>query len=196
MVDEKLERILRQSGGIITTQDVQKENVSRTAFLEFVNKNGLTRIAHGIYSSDEAWPDIFRQLQLQYPSIVFSHESALYLHGMAEREPEPVAVTVKTNYHSSSMKKHNMKIYYVGAAMLELGLVEKPSPTGYLVRCYNLERTICDIIRSRNTVDYQELTGAVKAYVRRRDKNIPLLMRYGEQFRITSRLKTYLEVLL
>jgi len=32
--------------------------------------------------------------------------------------------------------------------------------------------------------------------VTRRDKNIPLLMRYGELFRVTSKLKPYLEVLL
>lgn len=72
----------------------------------------------------------------------------------------------------------------------------KEPPIGYPVRCYNIERTLCDLLRSQRTVDYQELTNAFKAYVKRRDRDIPLLMRYGETFRVTKKLKSYMEVLL
>ena len=94
------------------------------------------------------------------------------------------------------MEQYSLKIYYMSVQNVELGLMEKESPTGHLVRCYNLERTLCDLLRSQRTVDYQELTNAFKMYVKRRDKNIPLLMRYGETFRVTKKLKAYMEVLL
>ena len=196
MFRDKLSDILERNGGIITTKDAQSAGISRPSFMAYVNENGLTRIAHGVYSSDESWPDIFRQLQMQYPSVIFSHESALFLHDLAEREPDPVSVTVKTNYHSASMSRYRLQVYYVNIDLFEIGLTEKFSPTGYRVRCYDVERTICDMIRSYNSVDNQELTAALKAYIRKEDRNIPLLMRYGEKFRITSKLNTYMEVLL
>ena len=152
---------------------------------------GLRKMAHGIYTSDDAWPEVFRQIQMQYPSVIFSHESSLYLHGMSEREPDPIAITVKRVYHSSSMKEYGLKIYTISPANIDIGLTVKESPTGYLVRCYNIERTLCDLLRSQRTVDYQELTNAFKAHVKRRDRDIPLLMRYGETFRVTKKLKSY-----
>ena len=187
---ELIEAILLEKDGVITTADALKHQISKPVFLEYVKQMGLRKMAHGIYASDDAWPDIFRQIQ-------FSHESSLYLHGISEREPDPIAITVKRGYHSSSMKEYGLKIYTISPANIVIGLTVKESPTGYPVRCYNIERTLCDLLRSQRTVDYQELTNAFKAYVKRRDRrNIPLLRRYGETFRVTKKLKSYMEVLL
>ena len=95
-------------------------------------------------------------MQLHYPKIIFSHEAALYLNGMAEREPDPVSVTVPSGYHSSKMESSDIKVYRVAKDKFELGLTERETPTGSIVRCYNLERTLCDMLRSRNS-----LTGRV-----------------------------------
>lgn len=194
--DEQIRHILQKQDGIITTADALQHNISKPVFLDNVRKMGLEKLAHGIYASKDAWPDFFRLFQMQYTNIVFSHESALYLHGFAEREPMPVSITVKRGYHSLGMEKYDVKLYYVSLDKLTIGLAEKVSPSGYMVRCYNMERTLCDLLRSRSTVDYQELTNAFKTYARSKGKNIPLLMRYGEVFRVTKKLKSYLEVLL
>ena len=193
---ELIEAILVEKEGVITTADALKHQISKPVFLEYVKQMGLRKMAHGIYASDDAWPDIFRQIQMQYPSVIFSHESSLFLHVMSEREPDPIAITVKRGYHSFSMKEYGLKIYTISPANIGIGLTVKESPTGYPVRCYNIERTLCDLLRSRRTVDYQELTNAFKVYVKRRDRDIPLLMRYGETFRVTKKLKPYMEVLL
>ena len=93
---------------------------------------------------DDAWSDIFRQIQMQYPSASFSHESSLYMHGMSEREPDPIAITVKRGYHSSSMKAYGLKIHTISPANIGIVLTVKESPTDYPVRCYNIERTLCE----------------------------------------------------
>ena len=209
---ELIEAILLEKDGVITTADALKHQISKPVFLEYVKQMGLRKMAHGIvfleyvkqmglrkmahgiYASDDAWPDIFRQIQMQYASVIFSHESSLYLHGISEREPDPIAITVKRGYHSSSMKEYGLKIYTISPANIVIGLTVKES--GYPVRCYNIERTLCDLLRSQRTVDYQELTNAFRVYVKRRDRDVPLLMRYGETFRVTKKLKSYMEVLL
>lgn len=188
--------LLKNNNGIVTTAAVQASNISKPYFMDYVQKNGMKKLAHGIYASEDTWPDEFQLLQLHYPKIIFSHEAALYLNGMAEREPDPVSVTVPSGYHSSKMESSDIKVYRVAKDKFELGLTERETPTGSIVRCYNLERTLCDMLRSRNSVDYQELISAFKSYVKRKDRNIPLLMRYGETFHITNKLRPYMEVLL
>lgn len=192
---ELIEAILKEKNGVITTADALDNNISKPVFLDYVKQHGLKKLAHGIYSSCDACPDIFRQLQMQYPSITFSHESALYLHGISEKEPDPIAITVKRGFHCASMKHYALKVYTMAPANLELGLTQKESPTGYPVRCYNIERTLCDLLRSRRTVDYQELKNAFKIFIKLSDKDLPLLMSYAEVFRVTKKLKSYIEVL-
>ena len=193
---ETIDALLNANNGVVTTAAVLDEDISKTFFMEYVKRNGLRRAAQGIYVADDMWPDEYQLIQLQYPKVIFSHESALYLNGMAEREPDPISVTLPRGYHSISMENSDIKVYRVSADNHETGLTYAETPTGARVRCYDLERTLCDLLRSKNTVDYQELTSAFKSYVKRPDKNIPMLMRYGKQFRVTARLKPYLEVLL
>ena len=64
------------------------------------------------------------------------------------------------------------------------------------VPVYDMERTICDIIRSRNHIEIQTFQEALKGYARRRDKNLRTLMHYAELFRVEKILRKYLEVLL
>jgi hypothetical protein len=61
---------------------------------------------------------------------------------------------------------------------------------------YDVERTICDVIRNRNQMDVTIVIDAVKNYVKRKDKNIPKLMEYAKILKVDKILRKYLEVLL
>jgi len=75
------------------------------------------------------------------------------LHILAEREPEPYAVTLKTGTNSTGLTKDGIKVYKVKAALFEEGIIEAKSPIGHMLRAYNAERTICDLVRSRRNVE-------------------------------------------
>jgi hypothetical protein len=70
------------------------------------------------------------------------------------------------------------------------------TPGGNIVKAYNAERTLCDILRPRNHVDVQIVTDAFKRYTGRKEKNIPLLSEYARMLKVEYRLRSYLEVLL
>lgn len=67
---------------------------------------------------------------------------------------------------------------------------------GHEVPCYDAERTICDLIRSRSRYSVELITDAVKAYASSSDKELNRLSEYAEQFHVLKALKPYLEVLL
>ena len=64
------------------------------------------------------------------------------------------------------------------------------------VPVYDMERTICDLLRSRSSMEIQTFQGALKMYARRKDKDLRTLMRYAGMFRVEKILRQYLEVLL
>ena len=78
----------------------------------------------------------------------------------------------------------------------EIPLSELHPFKGHTVPVYDLERTICDLLRSRNNMEMQTFQGALKMYARRKDKDLRTLMRYAGMFRVEKILRQYLEVLL
>ncbi|MEA3422272.1 MAG: abortive phage infection protein, partial [Bacillota bacterium] len=88
------------------------------------------------------------------------------------------------------------KIYYIKKAFHQLGVETVRSYFGNPIRVYNIERTICDLIRSRNRVDVQILNEALKRFVKLKSADYSLLMDYAKKLKIEAVLKNYLEVLL
>lgn len=94
------------------------------------------------------------------------------------------------------MAKAGVMMAAISSRIFGEGIVEAQSPSGHSVRTYNAERTICDLFRSRSNIEIQDLQEAVKTYIRRKEKNIPLLLRYAKAFSVEKIVRQYLEVLL
>ncbi|MDR2266621.1 MAG: type IV toxin-antitoxin system AbiEi family antitoxin domain-containing protein [Christensenellaceae bacterium] len=196
MKREILDSLLRENNGFLRTSEVVAAGISREYLGEYVRKNGLERVAHGLYISEDAWDDGMYVIQVRYPTAVFSHETALYLLGLAEREPSVFSVTLKANANTMRLRKDGVKVYRVKENLLDEGVTDALSPTGHPLRSYNAERTICDLFRNRSGIDTQDLQAAVKEYIRRGEKNISRLLRCAKKFRVEKILRQYLEVLL
>ena len=67
---------------------------------------------------------------------------------------------------------------------------------GHTIVIYDLERTLCDIIRSRNKIDSQIVIETLKNYVHRKNKDLHRLYKYAENFGVEKILYHYMEVLL
>ena len=196
MKREILDSLLRENNGFLRTSEAVAAGISREYLGEYVRKNGLERAAHGLYMSGDAWDDGMYVLQVRYPTAVFSHETALYLLGLAEREPSMFSVTLKAGANTAGLRKDGVKVYRVQERLLGEGVINALSPSGHPLRTYNTERTICDLFRSRSGIDVQDLQAAVKGYIRRGEKNIPLLLRFAKEFRVEKLVRQYLEALL
>ena len=193
---ETLDLLLKENNGFIKTSDVIRVGVSKTYFGEYVSDRRLERAARGLYMSQDAWDDGMYVIQARYPDAVFSHETALYLLSLAEREPLKYAVTLKAGTNGTGLSKSGVKVYKVKEELFDAGIIAARSSSGHTLRTYDSERTICDLVRSRRNIEAQELQSAIKEYVRRKEKNLPLLMRYAKSFSVEKIIRHYLEVLL
>lgn len=193
---KQLQALILNSGGLVLTKEVTRAGIPRTYIVEFVKRGILEKIERGTYITKDAFDDELYRLQAKYPSLIFSHETALFFHDLTDRDPIQYMATIPSGYNPSKIKERGVKVYSIQKQLYDLGLITAKTPFGREVKTYNLERTICDILRSRNQMDIAILTDAVKRYVKRQDKNLPQLMRYAESFKVSKILRGYLEVLL
>ena len=182
-----LDRLLEVQNGYIRLVDAQNEGVSKHSVLDYVRKNEMEKIAPGIYISPDAWEDRLYSIQLRNRKIVFSHETALYIHNLSDREPFSPVITVGRGYNA----KHTVRQEW-----LELGLTKVQTFTGNTVRIYDKERCICDIIKNKKRMDIQVFQKALTSYFSDSEKNIHNLMEYAGIMGVSDKVRQYTEVLL
>lgn len=195
-MNDELQKALQDNGGILKTSDAMEICISKDLFYRFIEDAGLQKAAHGIYVSPNTLIDEMYLLQLQFPMAVFSHETALYLHDLAEMEPIPLTVSVPGKYNCPGLICKGVRIAYVKGEWHSIGLCQVPSPGGHMVNAYNMERTICDIIRRRSEMDVAAFNYALTQYVKRRDKDLVRLSEYAQALHMEKRLWATMGVLL
>jgi len=193
---EKIRDILKDQNGILLTSDLLKYGIPRT-YLSILEKKGeVQRISRGVYSASNYMIDEMVGIQARYKGAIFSHETAVYLLDLTDRTPLFYSVTVPAGYNATSLKTSGAKVYFVNRGLYLLGLITVKSTHGNDIKTFNLERTICDLLRSRNQIDIQQINESLKRYVSKKERNIDLLYSYAKQFRIQKIVREYIEVLL
>ena len=193
---EQLDGLLTEHEGMLQTSQVIASGIVKPIFYEYVKEKNLQQVAHGIYVSEDTWVDTMFLLHLRCSQAVFSHETALYFHDLTDREPSPYAVTVRRGYSTTRLKAEGISVYTIKPELYDIGLTTGRTPFGHTVPIYDMERTICDLLRSRSNIEMQTFQGALKMYANRKDKDLRTLMRYAAMFRVEKVLRQYLEVLL
>ena len=181
--------------GIITSKRVSELGIHRSSLAEMVMDGELYKCSRGIYLAADEWEDEFAILQLKYSRGIFSHSTALYLHGYSERVPLSFHMTFPTNYNSKSLKEANVEVTRVIKENYELGISSVRTPAGNIVKAYDLERSLCDLFRGRSN-DIQDIQFAMKKYAVSKERDINKLMRYAEKLHVEAKVRRYMEVLL
>ena len=192
----ELQSALKQNGGIITTAQANQAGVSNERLRLLVHSGDLERVTTGIYVLPEEFADRMYIVQLRRPKIIYSHETALFLHELTDRDPINYMVTVPTGYNPTRLREDGFTVFTIKRELHEIGVTKLTTMFGNSVTVYDLERTICDCLRSRNNLDIAVVTDAIKRYAKRKDKNLNKLMQMAETFKVTKLLRGYMEVLL
>ena len=195
-INQVIMKEIQDNNNTITTAQVVALGFSRALLSKYVKEGLLERGRQGVYILPDSVHDDMYTLTLRTDKIIFSHDTALFLNGLSERTPFEHTVTIPSNSVLSAVLMEECNCYYVKPELYELGIVIKKTTFGNEVRCYNAERTICDLIRSRSRMDEETVISAIKNYATYKDKDLNRLAAYAEKFRVSKILKHYMEVLL
>ena len=193
---EKLDELLEIGNGYLFTSDVEKNGISRTYLAKYVKEKGREKVAKGMYIAENAWEDELYILQCRYPRIVFCDETALYLHGLIDREYFDIHVTVPPKFNRTRLCEQGIVVRQEQMEQYLLGVVEIETNFGNRVRTYDRERCICDMIKNREVMEVQQFQTAMKTYMREQSKRMSRLMMYAKELKVREELMKYVEVML
>lgn len=190
---EIIEELMKRNNGYITSKELDMFDIHRMYLSIMQDKGIIKKVASGIYIDTKRNEDYYYIFCLSMPNVIFSHMTALYFHGLSLKDPNGVYdITVKRNYNSIYLRKHN--VFYVDNDIYELGLVEVKTPMGNKVKAYDVERCICDIIRSKNRMDLELIKYSVRKYLKRNDKDLNKLSLYAEKMGIKDVVMTFIDL--
>lgn len=196
MIWERIRTTAENNNGFIKTAQVEELGISRPMIKKYRDLGYLEQIRKGLYILADGIADEYALLQAQSNKAIFSYGTALYLWKMSDRTPHVLDVTLPHGSNVSRIKRDNpnLRCHYVQSDMYEMGISEVKSPQGAVVKLYDKERCICDLIRDKNQVDLQLYTQAIKEYFKAKP-DYRRLLKYSKIFDIEEKVRTYMEVL-
>lgn len=194
--EEKILKILKDNNGIVTTKEVEENNIDKIYLTRLVKKGIIDKIKRGLYVSKNSWGDEYFNL-VYGTTAIYSYETALYLLGLCESVPLKYNLSVPRGYNASLNYNDKVILHFVKREYLEVGKVNIKSPQGQMITCYNAERTICDLLKDKQNQDIETLKYAINEYLKdKKSRDLPKLMEYAKTFNVEGALNNYLEVLM
>lgn len=161
-----------------------------------LQKEGIvTKVKYGLYSFSNILEDELFIPQILSNKIVYSNETALYFEGYSDQVPFTYTITVPRGYHSKVLW-NDFIVRQTSVELFGKGVKEISSPYGNPIKIYCIERTLCDLLRSRNDFNKERYIPAVQKYMRSKQKDLYKIMEYAKLLNVESKIRPYLEVLL
>lgn len=190
---EIIQKIMEQNNGYITTKDLQNFDISRNYLSIMVKKNIIEKVAKGIYIDSSKIEDVYYVLSISTPKIIYSHMTALYFYGLSIKAPDDkLDITVTKKYNNSKLKNYN--VFYVDDELYDIGITEVETPMGNKVKVYDIERCICDIIRSKKRMDSEHVKYSIREYLKRKDRDLVKLSKYADKMGIKKEIMDFVEI--
>jgi predicted transcriptional regulator of viral defense system len=194
---ETILEILKTNNGIIKASDARLAGIDNKELQRLEGAGLLERISRGLYIAASDMADDYLVAQYKCGKGVYSHETALYFHGLSDRTPLRLMMTIPSGYNTTLLKdKGSYRFFYCKADVHGVGVTTILSPHGNALRVYDRERTICDCIKKKNSLDADLVLSAVKQYMGESGTDLAKLLSYAEMLKIRGTVRQYMEVLI
>lgn len=181
--------------GYLTTKDVTDHNIPRAYLTKLIKESKIERVSRGVYIKKNVLVDEFVVLQSKSKYAIYSNTTALYLHGLSNRIPIKYDISIKSGYKGSLQKEKNVNLFYVKKELLDIGVVNYKLDSGNVIKVYDLDKTICDIIKNKKKIDAEIFNKAIREYFYGKKKNVLKLYEYAKKMNIYHKVRDTFEVL-
>ena len=181
--------------GYLTTKDVTDNNISRIYLTKLIKEDKIERVSRGVYIKKNVLVDEFIVLQGKSKYAIYSNTTALYLHGFSNRIPIRYDITIKSGYKRQLKTEDNVHLFYTKKELLDFAVINYKLDSGNIIRVYDLDKTICDIIKNKKRIDAEIFNKAIREYFYSKKKNTLKLYEYAKKMNIYNKVRDTFEVL-
>ena len=193
---EQLNAMTEKNNGYLFTAEVVEAGISKTYLSKYLKENQFEKAAHGIYYSEDTWLDELYVIQISNPVVIYDRETALYLHNLTDREYSRIHIAVPKGYNTFRLKERGLVIHSYEEGLYKMGIIEVESNFGNMLRIYDKERCICDMVAERSDIEVQTFQTAMKEYMSSTEKKLAVLLEYADKLGLRDEMMKYVEVML
>ena len=186
--ETKIKKFLDSNYGYITTSDFLSLNISKPLIKKYIDNGLIRKVSHGLYMDSNLLIDDEFVFQKRYPEAIFSYKTALSMLGLINELPKQLEITIINKKRVLG----DYKIHYVSNKYYDIGIIEVKSVFGNPIKVYNVERCICDMLKS-NDFDLEIQNTILHNYFSSKEKDTDKLLEYAKVFNIYEKVSTLVD---
>lgn len=173
-------KLLESRNGVITVAELQEMGVTRKAIYELEKYEYLEKVDLGVYRRKGQEEDVLYETQKQFPTGIYSLDTALYIHGLSDILPEKLGITYYAHSHAPPIAERTLHVRYTDK--YDEGIVEASSKYGNPLKVYSKERTLAEICRGSYKIDEAIIRHAYSEYAKLPEKDAVKIYEYSTMF--------------
>lgn len=188
----KIHRALTKSGGVIRSYELQEPRAYYNINKEIKSGN-VIRIKNGVYMLPEELASTMIDVARIVPGGVVCLYSAWDYYGLTTQIPDGFYIAIEKHRKVVVPEIMGIILCYWQEKYCTMG-VEEIEIANHKVKIFCIEKSVCDAIKFRNKIGTEVAIEILKNYLKRKERNISLLMDFAKQMRILSTMRQYLEM--
>ena len=188
----KIHRALTKSGGVIRSYELQEPRAYYNINKE-IKSGSVIRIKNGVYMLPEELASTMIDVARIVPGGVVCMYSAWDYYGLTTQIPDGFYIAIEKHRKVVVPDIMGIILCYWQEKYCTMGVVETEI-ANHKVKIFCIEKSVCDAIKFRNKIGTEVAIEILKNYLKRKKRNISLLMDFAKQMRILSTMRQYIEM--
>lgn len=195
---EKIVNFVNKKNNVITTKEFKDAKIGFYYINKLIEDNYISRIGNGLYGKTDSFEDEYFIIQNRYKNAIFSYNTALFFLNKTEVTPNIIDITIPNDYNVSSINTKQIRVHYASRENIELGVIKLKSPFGNIIKAYNLERTICDIVKNENKcgLDIEQRNKVIKNAFANNEIDGTTIIEYAKKLKCEKKIRVIMEVMI
>lgn len=189
--------LFKENFGYAKTEDIKSRGFHHRLLSELEENGSIYKVKHGLYalSDNEHFNSLFES-SLIIPNGIICMGSALSYYGLTTWDPIETHIAIPRGSKILVPENLPIKLFHFSGEYFKTGAIEVRLESGQTIKMYDIEKTICDIIRFRNRIGIDIMKESLNEYIKLQEINLNKLNKYADHLKIKSVLNQYLDVLL
>ncbi len=186
--------ILTSQGIIFRTKDLNSQGITNYEISKLIKEEIITKLYQGVYTLGDINNIQITDINVIVENGIISLSSAAYYYKLTSGESGKITLTLDREQKPPKLPYDLFCYYYTTSRFYEIGL-KVIDQNGRKIKIYDVERTVCDMIKHRSKYDLQVVREVIENYLSREDCDVEKLIAYSKELRVYNVLIQYLEIL-
>ena len=199
---EKVNDLAQRFRGYMKTPQLLKEGITNRQIGQLVDEGRIERVGVGTYwlgcGDAEHFiskPGDYKEIEasLVNPDVIICADSACFLQGLIDVEPEKLSIATKRSDRKKMEMNYPLSRHYCADVYFEQGAEQVQTDFG-AYKVYEVDRSICDCIRFRETIETGIFAYIIDAYKENaKEQQYDRLLSYAKKMRISKQVRDTFE---